>query len=45
VTVVSRVISVGGIEVSAIERGSAKVYAPLRIAAADPTALTPMLHA
>jgi hypothetical protein len=46
----SRVISVGGIEASgikvcAIERGSAKVFAPLRTAAAGPAALTPLLHA
>ncbi len=41
----ARVISVGGIDVSAIERGSAKVFAPLRTAGAGPAALTPLLHA
>ena len=41
----SRVISVGGIEVSVIGRGSAKGFAPPRIATAGPAALTLLLHA
>ena len=41
----SRVISVGGIEVSTIRRGSAKGRAPPGSATVGPDALMPLLHA